>query len=116
MATDRKYKVAIASTDRENVDLHFGKCECFTIVEVDGASGNWRVVEERPVLALCSAGDTDETMDAAADALSDCTFAVVSRIGRWPYAALYARGIESIEFRGPIADAMNSLCTRPKQH
>ncbi|MDR1979140.1 MAG: hypothetical protein LBQ42_10460 [Synergistaceae bacterium] len=108
-----KYKAAIASADGENVDLHFGQCSRFTIVEVDGASGSYRVVEERPAFALCGAGDTDEAMDAAANALSDCAFVVVSRIGRWPYATLYARGVECVEFRGPIADAVNFLCSLP---
>jgi predicted Fe-Mo cluster-binding NifX family protein len=104
----QKYRAAFASSDGKNVDLHFGKCDRFIIAEFDGA-GHWRVVEERPTFALCGAGDSDESMDAAAAALSDCKFVVVSRIGRWPYAALYAKGIESVEFRGSIEDAVETL-------
>jgi predicted Fe-Mo cluster-binding NifX family protein len=104
----QKYRAAFASSDGKNVDLHFGKCDRFIIAEFDG-TGQWRVVEERPTFALCAAGDSDESMDAAANALSDCKFVVVSRIGRWPYAALYAKGIESVEFRGSIEDAVKEL-------
>ena len=106
-----KYRAAFASSDGKNVDLHFGKCSRFTIAEIDDV-GNYQIVEERPTFALCEAGDTDEAMDAAVKALSDCGFAVISRIGRWPYAALYAKGIESIEFRGSIEDAVGNLIAR----
>jgi predicted Fe-Mo cluster-binding NifX family protein len=104
-----KYKVAMASTDQKNVDLHFGKCDSFTIAEVDEENGNYRIVEERPVLALCSSCETDEAMDTVLRSLSDCKVVVASRIGRWPYSMLYAKGIESVEFRGSIEDALAVL-------
>jgi predicted Fe-Mo cluster-binding NifX family protein len=103
-----EYRAAFASSDGKNVDLHFGKCDRFTIAGIDEA-GNWRVLEERPTFALCEAGDSDESMDAAVKALADCGFVVASRIGRWPYAALYAKGIESVEFRGTIEEAVRKL-------
>ena len=105
---EQKYRTAFASSDGKNVDLHFGKCDRFIIAEIDD-EGSYHVVEERPTFALCQAGDTDEAMDAAVRAFSDCRFIVVSRIGRWPYATLYAKGIESIEFRGSIEDAVKEL-------
>jgi predicted Fe-Mo cluster-binding NifX family protein len=103
-----KYRVAFASSDGKNVNLHFGKCDRFVIAEIDDG-GNYHVVEERPTFSLCQAGDTDEAMDAAVSAFSDCSFVVVSRIGRWPYAALYTKGIKSVEFRGPIEDIVEKL-------
>jgi predicted Fe-Mo cluster-binding NifX family protein len=103
-----KYRAAFASSDGENVNLHFGKCDRFVIAEIDDG-GSYCVVEERPTFSLCQAGDTDDAMDAAVSAFSDCSFVVVSRIGRWPYAALYAKGIESVEFRGSIKDAVKEL-------
>jgi predicted Fe-Mo cluster-binding NifX family protein len=109
MADKYKYRAALATSDGKNIDLHFGKCARFTIADIDGATGSWRVAEERSTFPLCEAGDSDETMDAAAKALSDCRFVVVSRIGRWPFAALYAKGIESIEFRGPIEEAIKKI-------
>jgi predicted Fe-Mo cluster-binding NifX family protein len=104
----KNYRAAFASSDGKNVDLHFGKCSRFTIAEIDG-TGNYRIVEERPTLALCEAGDSDESMDAIVDAFSDCSYVVVVRIGRWPYAALYAKGIESVEFRGSIEEAVEKI-------
>jgi predicted Fe-Mo cluster-binding NifX family protein len=109
MADKYKYRAALATSDGKNIDLHFGKCARFSIAEIDGASGSWKIVEERTTFALCEAGDSDETMDAAAKALSDCDFVVVSRIGRWPFAALYAKGIESIEFRGSIEETVEKI-------
>jgi predicted Fe-Mo cluster-binding NifX family protein len=111
-----KYKVAIASTDLKNVDLHFGKCDAFTIAEVDDADKSYRLGEQRAVPALCSScgaeDDTDRIMDNVIGVLSDCRFVVVSRIGRWPFAMLYAKGIEGIEFYGLIDDALKDLCTQ----
>ncbi|MDR3232003.1 MAG: hypothetical protein LBT65_11235 [Synergistaceae bacterium] len=111
-----EYRVAIGSTDRENVDLHFGKCDAFTIAEIDDANKSYRIGERRVVPALCSScgmeDETSGTMDTVIEALSDCRFVVVSRIGRWPFAMLYAKGIEGIEFYGPISDALERLCTR----
>jgi predicted Fe-Mo cluster-binding NifX family protein len=104
-----KYRAALATSVGKNIDLHFGKCARFAIAEIDSGSESWNIVEERPTFALCEAGDSDESMDAAVKALSDCSFVVVSRIGRWPYAALYAKGIESIEFRGPIEDVIEKI-------
>jgi predicted Fe-Mo cluster-binding NifX family protein len=114
-----KYKVAIASTDLKNIDLHFGKCNAFTIAEVNDANKSYRLGEQRAVPALCSScgaeGDTDRIMDGVIDVLSDCRFVVVSRMGRWPFAMLYAKGIESIEFYGPIDDALKHLCAQTSQ-
>ncbi|MDR3255608.1 MAG: hypothetical protein LBT31_08560 [Synergistaceae bacterium] len=111
-----KYKVAIASTDQKNVNMHFGKCDAFTIAEVDALAGSYDILERRQVPPPCPScgthGDTDDAMHAVIDLLSDCRLVLVSRIGRWPDSLLYERGIESMEYSGSIDDALGPLLSR----
>jgi predicted Fe-Mo cluster-binding NifX family protein len=111
-----KYKVAIASTDGKKVDMHFGKCDAFTIAEVDASSGEYGILERRPVPPPCPScgthGDNDDAMFAVIGLISDCRAVIVSKIGRWPDSLLYERGIESIEYSGPIDEVLSALLAR----
>jgi predicted Fe-Mo cluster-binding NifX family protein len=106
-------KAAIASTDQENVNMHFGKCAAFTIAEYDDTSGDYRITEVRSVRPPCPScganGDPDDAINEVIDALSDCNAVIVSRIGKWPDALLYERGIKSVQCACSIRDAMR-LC------
>jgi predicted Fe-Mo cluster-binding NifX family protein len=108
-----KFKTAIASSDLENVDTHFGKCGFFVIAEVDDEDGTYRTLERRDVSPPCpscgSLGESDDAIENVVKALSDCDYVIVSRIGRWPDSLLYERGILSAEFSGPINDAVALL-------
>ncbi|GHV52506.1 hypothetical protein FACS1894216_08750 [Synergistales bacterium] len=103
-----KFRAAIASSDRENVNMHFGKCEAFTIAEYDGASGDYRITEVRSVRPPCPScganGDPDDAINAVIDAISDCDAVIVSRIGKWPDSLLYERGIKSVQCSCSIED------------
>jgi predicted Fe-Mo cluster-binding NifX family protein len=108
-----KTKVAIASTDLENVDIHFGRCKAFAIAEVDGESGSYRLIERRDVTAPCPScgrlGESDDAIEGVVESLSDCECVIVSRIGRWPDSLLHERGIRSFEYSGPINEAIALL-------
>ncbi|MDR3280155.1 MAG: hypothetical protein LBT23_06560 [Synergistaceae bacterium] len=108
-----KCKVAIASTDQKSVDTHFGRCDTFTIAEFDDENEVFEIVERRPVPAACPScgtkGDSDDAIGSVIDAISDCCCVVVSKIGRWPDSLLYERGINSIEYSGPIAGICDFL-------
>jgi len=97
------------------VDMHFGKCDAFTIAEVDASSG-YAILERRPVPPPCPScgthGDNDDAMHAVIDLISDCRAVIVSKIGRWPDSLLYERGIESIEYSGPIDEVLSALLAR----
>jgi predicted Fe-Mo cluster-binding NifX family protein len=108
-----KTKVAIASSDMENVDIHFGRCKAFVIAEVDDDNGSYRLIERRDVTAPCPScgrlGESDDAIEGVVEALSDCGCVIVSRIGRWPDALLHERGIRSFQYSGPISGAIASL-------
>ena len=111
-----KTKVAIASTDQENVDIHFGRCKTFAIAEVDGENGSYRLIEQRDVTAPCPScgrlGESDDAIEGVVESLSDCEYVIVSRIGRWPDSLLYERGIKSFEYSGPVSEAIALLLER----
>ncbi|MDR3332854.1 MAG: hypothetical protein LBT08_09500 [Synergistaceae bacterium] len=105
------YRAAIASTDQENVNEHFGRCRVFLIAEANEDDGSYKLTERRPVASACPScgrlGESDDAINRVVEALSDCDYVIVSRIGRWPDSLLYERGIQSVEYRGVIKDAMN---------
>ena len=80
------YKVAIASTDGETVNMHYGKATKFYIYSIDDEVG-YDLVEERQVEPVCQEG-------------------VVSRLGTAASAALSAAGITAMELPGTIDDAI----------
>jgi nitrogen fixation protein NifB len=108
-----KFKTAIASSDRENVDTHFGKCRGFVIAEVDDGDGSYRLGETRSVTPPCPScgtlGEPDDAIESVVASLSDCEYVITSRIGRWPDSLLFEHGIRSVIFGGPISDAMSML-------
>jgi hypothetical protein len=97
-------KVAVLSSDRINVDGHFGKAERFLIyeLEVEGP----RLVEERVCSPVYGANDVpflDFTeFDDILNTLVDCQKIFVSHIGRTPAARLRVSGIEPVIYAGPI--------------
>ncbi|MDR1510463.1 MAG: hypothetical protein LBS53_12590, partial [Synergistaceae bacterium] len=100
-----KFKAAIASSDMENVDTHFGRCSSFVIAEVDDEDCSYRLIETRPVTSPCpSCGTLGEPADAVeriVASLFDCEYVITSRIGRWPDSLLFENGIRSVIFSGP---------------
>jgi len=106
------FKAAIASSDLENVDEHFGRCRAFVIAEADDGGG-YRLSGVRHVAPSCptcgSLGEPDDAIESIVEALSDCDYVIVRRIGRWPDSLLYERGIQSMEYSGPIRGAMDLL-------
>jgi len=108
-----KFKAAIASSDLENVDTHFGRCGAFIIAEIDDENGEYSLVERREVKSPCPScgrlGEPDDAIEGVAEALSDCGYVIASRIGRWPDSLLYEHGIQSVTYSGSISGMMASL-------
>lgn len=98
-------KVAVLSSDRINVDGHFGKAERFLIyeLEIEGP----RLVEERacrPIYVDNPAPILDfMRFDAILSTLGDCEKIFLSHIGRTSAARLRVSGIEPVIYAGPIA-------------
>ena len=54
------YKMAVATSDGVNIDLHFGQTEVFTIYQVN-EDGSYQVAEKRKVGEHGARGDSDES-------------------------------------------------------
>ena len=103
------YRVAIASTDGRNVDQHFGRCECFLIVDVD-EDGSFEEIEARYVTPVCMGGYHDQDkLKKGAEALLDCNFVLAAKIGPGAMDELEERGIAAFQIPGPVAASLGKL-------
>ena len=90
-------RCAVATSDGLLVDQHFGRAKRFEVYEVSRDAGP-RFLETRWVQRVCSGrGHSSAALDAAAERLGDCSFAIVAKIGLGARAALAQRGIEAYE-------------------
>lgn len=104
-----QYRVAIASTDGRNVDQHFGRCECFLIVDVD-EDGSFEEIEARYVTPVCMGGYHDQDkLKKGAEALFDCNFVLAAKIGPGAMDELEERGIAAFQIPGPVAASLDKL-------
>ena len=104
--TSSKYKVAVASTDGESVNQHYGRASKFYIYTVDDQVG-YDLAEERLVEPVCQDGSHEiSKMEESVLHFTDCRYIVVSRLGTAAGAALSAQGITAMELPGSIDDAM----------
>jgi nitrogen fixation protein NifB len=113
-----KYLAAVASSDMKNVDMHFGKCRVFTVAAIDPEGGRYRIIGQRSVNPPCPScgtkGEPDDAINSVVEALSDCRLVIVSRIGRWPDSLLFERGIESVQYIGPIDRVLEYILGRDR--
>ena len=101
-----KYRVAIASTDGETVNTHYGKSETFYIYIVDDDEG-YDLLETRSVQPVCQEGFHDKSaMDIHVQQFKDCKYVIASRIGDGAIQSLTAQGITAMELPGSIDDAI----------
>ena len=101
-----KYRVAIASTDGETVNIHYGKSELFYIYIVDDDEG-YDLLEKRSVQPVCQEGKHDKSaMDTHVQQFTDCKYVIASRIGSGALQSLTAAGITAMELPGSIDDAI----------
>lgn len=101
-----KYRVAVASTDGETVNTHYGKSNLFYIYFLDDAEG-YDFVEKRAVRPVCMDGShVKSEMDKSVLKFKDCKYLIASRIGSAAHQALTAAGITAMELPGSIDDAI----------
>ncbi|MCB2183126.1 MAG: hypothetical protein KQH63_13915 [Desulfobulbaceae bacterium] len=99
-------KIAVVSTDGQNVNNHFGKAESFLIYEA-GPEGTTKL-DEIPVSPF-STGDKSHKFDASrfdaiSMALAGCTKVYCTKIGDKPRLELEKAGITPVIYEGAIAD------------
>ena len=103
---ENAYRVAFASTDGENVNVHYGRAEKFFVYIINDAEG-YDFVEKRDVNPVCNDGShVKSAMEESAARFSDCKYVVASRIGGGASSALAANGTTAMELPGSIDDAI----------
>lgn len=90
-------KVAFASTDKVNIDEHFGRAERFLIWDVgpDTASFSGMVEVE------AEGADEEDRIEARSSVLADCALVYVLQIGGPAAARLVAKKIHPIKSKEP---------------
>ena len=101
-----KYRVALASSDGESVNTHYGKADSFYIYLVDDDEG-YDLLEKRSVVPVCQEGFHDKAeMDKHVQQFTDCKYVAASRIGDGALQSLTEAGITGMELPGSVDDAI----------
>lgn len=120
------YKIAVATSDNQLVDLHFGAADKFQIYSVEGV--DFQFLEERRVnivgnqnLAVGSAnyangcGERKQSgcgggeKSAAVELLSDCRAIVAAKIGRNVLKQFEAKAISTFDVEVSVNDALTKI-------
>ena len=114
-----KYKIAVATNDGVNVNVHFGHAAAFDIYEVDDASGKFEKIEVRVKPEHCDGTCGDGTcgqrdmehlsMLTAARNLSDLDYVLCSQIGPQAIQALARFNVRAFDIGLPVADAIAKI-------
>jgi nitrogen fixation protein NifX len=105
-----RYKIAVGSLDGKVVTEHFGGCGKFLIINADSDLSSYTCEGFRPVSPPCAGGEHSENgLEIAAETLSDCLIVLVAKIGPPAELALKNRGIDVLQYRGLIDDAMKRI-------
>lgn len=99
------HRIAIASSDGKNIDLHFAKASQFYIYDVDDV--DYRFVELRSCETILK-HDGNE-FDKAIQKLYDCKAVIVSQIGRGALSYVISKGLRVFEAPYPIESVLEKL-------
>lgn len=112
------YKIAIATSDKENIDLHFGKVKALAIFEVNEENGTFKLLENRQIdFSSIQKVEKSESgcccdsgfVTALVQIVKDCTYFLVAKIGNRPYRLLQENNINCIEAPYAISEAINKV-------
>ena len=118
MVTDMKdFKIAAASKDGERVDTHFGFATTYRIIKVNMDDKTWAIerVQELNFPGEETTGDTrcwgrDEgKVTFTAEALKDCKYLLVSKIGPHPQRILARSNFECLETNMTLEEAVPKI-------
>lgn len=96
-------KVAVASTNGKNIDLHFADANRFLIFDVENGSSNFLEIREKTDLPL--ENHTDRWIESL-EILKDCRAVLCKKIGKEPSAELRKSGIRPIQLDIPVEKAL----------
>ena len=101
-------KVAVASSNGNSVDVHFGRARSFHIYRL--CDTKIKLLEVRENIPPCSGHEhSDAALEQAAQVISDCRGVVAAQIGPGAIDALIHYRIMAFTMSGPIAEALKVL-------
>ncbi len=96
-------KIAVATSDGKNVDLHFGSADIFLIFEIEENNVNFLEIREKPKISIKEHSDR---WTVSLKLLEDCGAVFCSRIGDEPKEALHSKGIGTVESQKSLKEAI----------
>ncbi|MEI6205422.1 MAG: NifB/NifX family molybdenum-iron cluster-binding protein [Desulfuromonadales bacterium] len=101
-------RIAVASSDGQTVNEHFGRARSFRIYRLNDSGSE--LVETRTIEAVCSGhAHNDDALNRTAQALSDCQGVVAAQIGAGAIDALLTHRIMAFTLPGTIEEALEAL-------
>lgn len=101
------FRVAVASSFGQKVDLHFGHADRFLVFAL--SEGGAEFLEVREVAEVGDEVEGVEDLDQVVELVSDCAAVVCSRAGPHARERLSARGIRIVQSRGSVLSALEEL-------
>nr|MDR2202225.1 dinitrogenase iron-molybdenum cofactor biosynthesis protein [Clostridiales bacterium] len=110
------YKAAVASLDGKVITLHFGRCERYYIVKLDTDKDGYEYAEYRDVTPPCKDFEhSRHDFDAVAEALADCAYILVAKIGPGAQSYMSRKGFTVLESPELVDTALEKLLTYIKK-
>jgi nitrogen fixation protein NifX len=106
-------KIAVATSDGNTIDEHFGQARVFRIYEVND-DGSYAELELRTIGHSAQDPARAHTADTTIAQLGDVDVVLASQIGPSAAATLTGRGIKSFAVRGGVDRALASYGKRHK--
>ncbi|MBQ8679711.1 MAG: hypothetical protein IJ530_08095 [Treponema sp.] len=110
------YKIAIGTSDKKSVNLHFGEIESVSVYEVNESDGSYSFLEERkisrdPEKEECESGCScgSNFVVKVGEVVSDCTYFIVAKIGPKPHRLLQENKVNCLEAPFEIEEAVSKL-------
>ena len=100
-----KMRIAVASSNGENVDLHFGKAKSLFVYEYDEKEDKFNFIDQRNVEIEA---DMKHQNPKIIKAIEDCEVAICEQFG--PKAAIYAEdaGLKLVKDEGTVEEALRN--------
>lgn len=110
MTDTKRHRVAVASSDGDYVDEHFGNALYYQVY--DEVEGSWSFVGTRKVRPSCGgAGGCGGMECLLSEKLFDCDAIFVLKIGPSAAEGAMAAGLRVFEAGGPVDDVLDYVAT-----
>lgn len=96
-------KIAVASTDGNVIDLHFGDATQFLIFKIEDGEGKFDEIRQKTPIPVIQ---HEERWVASIDLIGDCKAVLCSKIGEEPTIELRKLGIKPIQLDCDVKEAV----------